>query len=122
MNTIALFGAGGKMGVRLANNLKGTDYDVDHIEISEEGRQRLRNEVGVDAVDADNAIARADVAIMAVPDRMIGKVTASVIEKVKPGTAFVVLDAQDFEGAPLAEVDLPQRVPYGAHGNWMPRG
>jgi len=104
MNTIALFGAGGKMGVRLANNLKGTDYDVDHIEISEEGRQRLRNEVGVEAVDADNAIARADVAIMAVPDKLIGKVTASVIEKVKPGTAFVVLDA----AAPHAG-EMPER-------------
>jgi carotenoid cleavage dioxygenase-like enzyme len=34
-------------------------------------------------------------------------------------STFVVLDAQDFEGAPLAEVDLPQRVPYGAHGNFI---
>lgn len=35
-------------------------------------------------------------------------------------TTLNVLDAQDFEGVAVAEVDLPQRVPFGAHGNWMP--
>ena len=33
---------------------------------------------------------------------------------------FVILDAHDFGAAPLATVTLPQRVPYGFHGNWMP--
>ncbi len=35
-------------------------------------------------------------------------------------SSFVIVDAQDFEGDPVAVVDLPQRVPYGAHGNWIP--
>lgn len=33
--------------------------------------------------------------------------------------SFVVLDAQDIERGPIAEVPLPQRVPYGFHGNWV---
>jgi len=33
---------------------------------------------------------------------------------------FVVIDGADFTGAPVAEVLLPRRVPYGAHGNWFP--
>jgi carotenoid cleavage dioxygenase len=33
---------------------------------------------------------------------------------------LVIIDAQDFEGPPLGRVKLPQRVPYGAHGNWIP--
>jgi carotenoid cleavage dioxygenase len=33
---------------------------------------------------------------------------------------FVVLDARDFAGPPLAKVKLPRRVPYGAHGAWLP--
>jgi 8'-apo-carotenoid 13,14-cleaving dioxygenase len=33
--------------------------------------------------------------------------------------SFVVLDAQDLGRGPVAEVALPQRVPYGFHGNWV---
>ena len=32
-----------------------------------------------------------------------------------------MIDAQDFSGPPVARIFTPQRVPYGAHGNWMPR-
>lgn len=32
----------------------------------------------------------------------------------------VILDAQDFTGDPVATVHLPQRVPFGFHGNWVP--
>lgn len=33
---------------------------------------------------------------------------------------FVVLDAQDFDRGYVAQVRLPQRVPFGFHGNWSP--
>lgn len=33
---------------------------------------------------------------------------------------FVVLDAQDFARGYVARVKLPQRVPFGFHGNWVP--
>jgi carotenoid cleavage dioxygenase len=33
--------------------------------------------------------------------------------------SFVVLDAQDLARGPVATVPLPQRVPYGFHGNWV---
>jgi len=32
---------------------------------------------------------------------------------------FVVLDAQDFGRGYVARVPLPQRVPFGFHGNWV---
>ena len=33
---------------------------------------------------------------------------------------MIIVDAQDFESEPIATVHLPQRVPYGAHGSWIP--
>ena len=32
----------------------------------------------------------------------------------------VVIDAQDFAAPPVARIELPQRVPFGFHGNWVP--
>ena len=43
MTEIALFGAGGKMGYRLASNLKRSRFNVRHAEVSEAGRKRLKD-------------------------------------------------------------------------------
>jgi D-apionate oxidoisomerase len=104
MTKVALLGAGGKMGVRLARNLVGEPYEVAHVEISEEGRERLRKELGFDCVDADAALAAADIVLMAVPDALIGKIAKGFIDKVRPGCAIIMLDA----AAPHAG-ELPER-------------
>jgi hypothetical protein len=104
MTRIALLGAGGKMGVRLATNLKGSRFEVDHVEVAEEGRRRLKAGTGADCVDQDRALAGADVVLMAVPDRLIGKIAHGIVDKVRPGTAFIVLDA----AAPYAG-EMPDR-------------
>lgn len=33
---------------------------------------------------------------------------------------LIILDAQNFTAPPVATIHLPERVPYGAHGNWLP--
>ncbi|MEM8730419.1 MAG: phosphogluconate dehydrogenase C-terminal domain-containing protein [Pseudomonadota bacterium] len=104
MNKVALMGAGGKMGVRLATNLAKTDYDVLHVEINPEGQQRLKDETGLDCVGQGQALSHAEAVILAVPDRLIGKVLAGFVDDLKPGTAVIMLDA----AAPHAET-LPQR-------------
>lgn len=104
MSKLALIGAGGKMGVRLAANLKGSRFSVDHVEISKEGQARLKDEVGVDVVDQDAAIANADVIILAVPDRLIGKVSHAIIDGVKSGVTLMVLD-----GAAPHAGEMPKR-------------
>lgn len=93
MTIIALFGAGGKMGVRLASNLIGSPYKVHHVEVSPEGRERLKKATDIDCVSADVGLIEADVVILAVPDRLIGKVLSGFIDKLNPGTAIMVLDA-----------------------------
>ena len=35
------------------------------------------------------------------------------------GAELAVLDAQDFDRGYVAQVKLPQRIPYGFHGNWV---
>ncbi|WP_174804424.1 phosphogluconate dehydrogenase C-terminal domain-containing protein [Martelella limonii] len=104
MTKVALFGAGGKMGVRLSRNLAKTDFEVRHIEVSEAGKARLKSELGVEAVDADKGLSGADVVILAVPDTVIGKVAAGFVKDLAPGTMVVILDA----AAPFAG-HLPER-------------
>lgn len=105
MTRVALFGAGGKMGVRLATNLKGSDYEVSHVEVSDAGKERLKSILGIDTVPAEQALENVDVVILAVPDTAIGKVAGSVVPKLKAGTIVVILDA----AAPFAG-HLPERA------------
>lgn len=104
MTAIALFGAGGKMGIRLGMNLAKTDFEVRHVEVSDAGKDRLKTEIGADPVESDAAIDGADVVILAVPDTAIGKVTENVVPKLASGTMVVILDA----AAPYAG-HLPER-------------
>jgi len=105
MTKIALMGAGGKMGVRLATNLKSSQFDVDHVEVSEEGRARLKAEVGAEAVEEGQAVSGADVIVMATPDRLIGQITHQIIGKVQSGAAIVMLDAAAPHAGKLPERD-----------------
>jgi len=49
-----------------------------------------------------------------------GWLLSIVYDAASDGSDLVILDAQDFDAAPIARVHLPQRVPFGFHGNWVP--
>lgn len=104
MTKLALFGAGGKMGVRLSRNLANSDFETSHVEVSPDGRERLKAELGFNCVEPDVALDGAEVIVLAVPDTVIGKVAASIIDKVQTGAMVVCLDA----AAPFAG-HLPKR-------------
>ena len=105
MTKIALMGAGGKMGVRLATNLMGGGYDVAPVEVAEAGRARLKAATGMDCMEQGQALSRADVVLLAVPDRAIGAVAHQIVPNLDPGTAVIVLDA----AAPHAG-EMPERA------------
>jgi hypothetical protein len=116
MTKLALLGAGGKMGVRLSTNLRGSRFSVDHVEVSEAGRERLKEAVGVDCVEMDTALSQADVVLMAVPDRLIGKIAHDIIGKVRPGTALIVLDAAaPYAGEMPVRPDVTYFVTHPCH-------
>lgn len=86
MTHIALFGAGGKMGYRLSLNLKSSDYSVKHVEVSEVGRARLRDDLGIECCSSEDALGGVDVVILAVPDTVIGQVAKSIVPQLPAGT------------------------------------
>jgi carotenoid cleavage dioxygenase len=50
-----------------------------------------------------------------------GWVMTYVYDAARDTSDFVVLAAQDFGAPPVATVPLPQRVPFGFHGSWIPQ-
>ena len=93
MTKIALFGAGGKMGMRLGANLKESRFQVAPVEVSDAGKARLKDELGWLALNGDEALHGAEIVVLAVPDSAIGKVSHAIADQLKPGTMIVVLDA-----------------------------
>ncbi len=91
MTTIALFGAGGKAGYRLSENLRKSDYQMLYLEVSKPGIEALAK-LGLETTQQKEAIQKADVAILAVPDRMINKIAAEIVPQMKSGSMVVCLD------------------------------
>lgn len=116
MTSIALFGAGGKMGYRLAKNLLGSRFDVRHVEVSDGGKARLANDLGITCVSAEAGLRGADVVILAVPDTAIGKVASGIVDMLEPGTMVVALDAAaPFAGHLPERADLTYFVTHPCH-------
>lgn len=104
MTTIALFGAGGKMGARVATLFnQDSRYQTLSVEAGEAGQNRVR-QLGFEPVSPGDAIARADAVILAIPDILIGQVAAEIVPQLKSGTLIIILDA----AAPHSGI-LPQR-------------
>ncbi|ULE35008.1 carotenoid oxygenase family protein [Mycobacterium sp. IDR2000157661] len=53
-------------------------------------------------------------------DESSGWYLGYVYDPARDGSDLVIIDASDFAGPPVARIQLPQRVPYGFHGNWIP--
>ena len=76
-HTIAVVGAGGKMGMRVSNNLQRSDHTVYYAENSPGGQQRA-TDAGRSVTDIATAVADADMVILAVPDIALAPVSAGI--------------------------------------------
>ena len=92
MVTVAVMGAGGKMGFRAATRIKDNpDYKALFVEIAPAAVARLAKE-GMKVTPQDEALKQADVVILAVPDRLQKQVAADVVPKIKKGAMVMGLD------------------------------
>lgn len=116
MTTIALIGAGGKMGCRITDNLKDISYyTMKYVEISERGLVNLQRR-GITATPQDEAVVVADVVILAVPDVAIGEISATVVPRMKPGSMLLVLDpAAAYLGHLAERADITYYVAHPCH-------
>jgi hypothetical protein len=115
MARIALFGAGGKMGCRITDNLRKTSHTVYHVETGERGLENLRQR-GIEPTSADDALAQADVVVLAIPDMLLGSVSAELVPKMRAGTLMMVLDpAAAYAGVLTTRPDVPLFVTHPCH-------
>lgn len=116
VTNVALLGAGGKMGQRITRNMRDLpEYQMFYVEVSPVGIEKL-TEQGLTTTPEDEAIAQADAVILALPDKLIGRIAEGLIPKLKPGTMVIGLDpaAAYAEVLPIRD-DLTYIVSHPCH-------
>ncbi|MDP1699385.1 MAG: phosphogluconate dehydrogenase C-terminal domain-containing protein [Aestuariivirga sp.] len=103
--SVAVLGAGGKMGLRVTKKLFESGYDLRAIEIGDLGRKRLA-EAGLAATTIIDGLKDVQIVVMALPDNIIGTVAAEIESQLASGTMLLILDA----AAPYADA-LPKNRP-----------
>lgn len=116
MATIALMGAGGQMGIRIARKLKNNpDYKTLCVEVGDEGKAKLAG-LGLSATAQDEAVEQADVVILAVPDRLIGPICNDIVLMVKSDTMIMGLDpAAGYAGMLPDRKDISYFIAHPCH-------
>ena len=112
---IAVIGAGGKMGMRVSNNLVKTAHQVAYVENSPAGQQRTID-AGRQLTDAAAAVADAEIVVLAVPDLALQSVTADLVPQLQPGAIVLTLDpAAAYAGLLTTREDVIQAVAHPCH-------
>ena len=113
--TVAVVGAGGKMGMRVSNNLQRSPHTVLYSENSPAGRQRT-TDAGRTVTETATAVADADVVILAVPDVALAPVSAEVVPQLKTGAVVLTLDpAAAYANLLFRREDVEYAVAHPCH-------
>jgi D-apionate oxidoisomerase len=123
MSKVTLTGAGGKMGLRLAHNLKNSIYEMSYLEVSPSGIEKLK-EQGISVSEPGLCIPVSDIVILAVPDVALDKVSSDFIPLMKTGALAVTLDpAAALAGKLYERKDISYFITHPCHPsifNWEP--
>jgi D-apionate oxidoisomerase len=113
--TIAVIGAGGKMGMRVSDNLQRSSHDVRYAENSPAGQQRT-TDAGRTVTGAAEAVANADVVILAVPDIALGPVSTDLVPQLRSGAIVLTLDpAAAYANLLYQREDIEYAVAHPCH-------
>jgi D-apionate oxidoisomerase len=113
--TVAVIGAGGKMGMRVSANLQKSGHTVFYTENSPAGQERVHAE-GHEITADDEAVKDADVVILAVPDTVLGVVSEGLVPQLKSGAILLTLDpAAAYAGLLAKREDVVQAVAHPCH-------
>jgi len=91
MSTIAILGAGGKMGCRITDNLVQHNHNLLLVEVSQTGLANIAKR-GLTTTPQAEALAAAEVVILALPDRLMSRIAHEVVPQLKAGTLVITLD------------------------------
>jgi len=113
---LTLLGAGGKMGCRITDHLKShPDYTMHYVESGERGLINLTQR-GLSPTPREQALCLADAVILALPDRVLGKVAQDVVPQLRPGTLVITLDpAAAYAGELPPRPDISYFVSHPCH-------
>jgi D-apionate oxidoisomerase len=119
MTNIAIIGAGGKMGCRLTDNLLKVQpqHKLLLVEASDVARDNLAQR-GQSTVALEEATPQAEVVILALPDRVLGKLARSIVPMLRSGTLVITLDPAAAHAGELPQrEDITYFVTHPCHPN-----
>jgi hypothetical protein len=117
--SLTLMGAGGKMGSRITDQIADDPaYDVSYVEPDAAARENL-HERGLEATPQDEALAGADVVVMAVPDELMGPICEEIVDEVDAGAMIVLLDPAAAYGGVLPDADVSYFLTHPCHPSFF---
>jgi hypothetical protein len=100
--SITIIGAGGKMGFRALENLSKKSYNLYFCEKSPAGIEKIETR-GFNVTPTETAVPKSDVVILAVPDKLIKTISATIMPMMRTDATCILLDPA---AAYLGEVEL----------------
>lgn len=112
---VTVIGAGGKMGMRVSANLQRSTFAVLYSETYPPARDRVRA-AGRQLSESIESASRSDVVILAVPDVVLGEVSAGIVPALAPGAILLTLDpAAAYAGVLAPRDDIHVAVAHPCH-------
>jgi len=114
--TVAIVGAGGKMGTRAVEKIEASSlYSVMLCE-RDSAKAAAIQESGFRVTALEEAVSQADFIVLAVPDQFIGGISHSIVPRMKPQSALIALDAAAaYVGEMPSRPDITQMIAHPCH-------